>query len=85
MEHFQCPLNCGTSVLERVSIVDQGVYITTYTHAATSSLKLLVSVYHSALKFINGDPYGTYHCVLYNNVVWSSLALWHANYLYLLL
>ena len=37
-------------------------------HAALSTLKPLDAVYHSALCFITGDGFRTYHCVLYDKV-----------------
>ena len=44
-------------------------------HAATSTLKPLNALYHSALRFITGDGYRTHHCVLYDKVGWPSLAV----------
>ena len=41
--------------------------------AAPSVLKPLDTVYHSALRFISGEPYMTHHCVLYERVGWPSL------------
>ena len=54
-----------------LSVLDYGDII--YRHAAASTLKCLDSVYHSSIRFITGDSYGTHHCILYNKVGWSSL------------
>ena len=43
-------------------------------YAAPSALKLLDSVYHSAIRFVTGDAFRTHHCNLYKNVGWSPLA-----------
>ena len=45
-------------------------------------LKLLDSVFHSALSILTGDAYDTHHLFLYRKVGWSSLkemrdAHWH--------
>lgn len=37
-------------------------------NAAATSLKLLDTVFHSALSFITGDRFCTYHCLLYRKV-----------------
>ena len=55
-----------------LSILDYGDII--YRHASVTTLKILDSVYHSALRFITGEKYDTHHCILYNKVGWSSLA-----------
>ena len=39
-----------------------------YRNASATTLKSLDSVYHSALKFITGDPYNIHYCVLYEKV-----------------
>lgn len=44
-----------------------------YRHAASSTLKPLDSVYHSALGFIAGVGYNCQHCLLHDMVGWSSL------------
>ena len=63
-----------------MSVLDYGDVV--YRHASHSCLKLLDSVFHSALRFITGDAYDTHHCLLYEKVGWSSLkerrdAHWH--------
>ena len=63
-----------------MSVVDYADVI--YRHAAPSTLKRLDPVYHSALRFITGDPFNTHHCDLYSEVGWSSLQMrrdfhWH--------
>ena len=80
------PIISRKRVVEAVflSVLDYGDTI--YRHAATSTLKSLDSVYHSAIRFVTGDIYGTHHCILYNHVGWSSLTErrelhWHL-YLY---
>ncbi len=47
----------------------------TYGKAATSSLKSLDPVYHSALRLITGDSYSTHHGHLYQKVGWQALAV----------
>ncbi len=53
-----------------------------YRHASASTLKLLDSVYHSALRFATGDSYNTHHCTLYNKVGRPSLAQRRDTHLY---
>lgn len=55
-----------------ISVLDYGDVI--YGNASHSTLKTLDAVYHSALRFITGDHYGTHHCTLYNKVGWPALA-----------
>ena len=54
-----------------LSVLDYGDTI--YRSAAPSLLKRLDTVYHSALRWITGDCYGTHHCSLYENSGLSSL------------
>ena len=69
------PMISRKRVIEAVflSVLDYGDVI--YRHAADTTLKLLDSVYHSALRFITGDSYDTHHCLLYSKVGWSSLSM----------
>jgi exonuclease III len=55
-----------------ISVLDYGDVI--YGNASLSTLKTLDAVYHSALRFITGDRYGTHHCTLYNKVGWPALS-----------
>ena len=55
-----------------LSVLDYGDIV--YMYAAPSTLKLLDSVYHSAIRFVTGDAFRTHHCNLYKNVGWSPLA-----------
>src|SRR4029434_4094635 len=55
-----------------ISVLDYGDVI--YGNASHSTLKTLDAVYHSALRFITGDRYGTHHCTLYNKVGWPALS-----------
>ena len=55
-----------------LSVLDYGDII--YRSAAPSLLKQLDTVYHSALRWITGDDYGTHHCTLYVNAGLSSLS-----------
>ena len=50
-----------------LSVLDYGGDIV-YMYAAPSTLKLLDSVYHSAIRFVTGDAFRTHHCNLYKNV-----------------
>ncbi len=77
------PMFSRKRVVEAVflSVLDYGDVI--YRHAATSTLKQLDSVYHSALIFIAGDSYNTHHCTLYRKVGWSSLSLRRSYHWYL--
>lgn len=59
-----------TTILSRI---DYGDVI--YMHSASSSLKLLDTVYHAALRFITGHGVRTHHCSLYLKVGWSLLAM----------
>ena len=45
-----------------------------YRTASPSILKRLDTVYHSALRWVTGDSYGTHHCTLYGNTGLSSLS-----------
>ena len=77
------PLICRKRVIEAVflSVLDYGDVI--YKAAAPSTLKSLDSVYHSALRFITGDSYSTHHCILYDKVGWSPLAVRRDQHWYL--
>lgn len=55
-----------------LSVLDNGDVI--YRNAVPSPLKPLETVYHSALRFITVDSYGAHHCILCDEVGWSSLA-----------
>ena len=55
-----------------ISVLDYGDVI--YGNTSQTSLKSLDPVYHSALRFITGDRYGTHHCTLYNKVGWPALS-----------
>lgn len=44
-----------------------------YMHAKKSSLKMLDSVYHAALRFVTNSSFRTHHCNLYESVGWPSL------------
>ena len=44
-----------------------------YMHANQSSLKMLDSVYHAALRFVTNSSFRTHHCSLYESVGWPSL------------
>lgn len=46
-----------------------------YQHATASTLKSLDATYHCTLWFITGASYRTHHCVLYQNVGWTSLSM----------
>ena len=54
-----------------VSILDYGDIL--YMHANLSSLKMLDSVYHAALRFVTDLGFRTHHCSLYESVGWPSL------------
>lgn len=53
-------------------------------YATISNLKHVQAVYHSALKFITDDPYGTHHWVLYQKVGWPSIYVRGDHHLYIL-
>ncbi len=46
-----------------------------YQLASSYLLASLEAVYHGALRFITDCTYSTHHCILYNRVAWSSLAV----------
>lgn len=54
-----------------LSILDYGDIL--YMHANLSSLKMLDSVYHAALRFVTDSGFRTHHCSLYESVGWPSL------------
>ena len=68
------PIFCRKWIIQAVflSVLDYGDII--YRHAAATTMRPLDSVYHSALRFITGDSYGTHHCTLYKKVGWTSLS-----------
>uniref|UniRef100_A0A3B1IPA0 Reverse transcriptase domain-containing protein n=1 Tax=Astyanax mexicanus TaxID=7994 RepID=A0A3B1IPA0_ASTMX len=68
------PMHARKTIVEAtlLSVLDYGDVI--YKYESASSLKLLDPVYHSALRFITGDPYRTHHCDLYRKVGWPPLA-----------
>ena len=47
-----------------------------YGRAASSTLKPLDAVYHSAFRFITGDSYGTHRCLLYQKKLNRLLKRW---------
>lgn len=55
-----------------LSVMDYGDVI--HRHASATILIPFDAVYHSALRSIIGDVYSTHHCILYENVGWSSLS-----------
>lgn len=65
------PTFCRKRVAEAIfmSVLDHSDVI--YRHASSSALKLLDSVYNSALRFITGDVFGTHHCILCDRRVLS--------------
>ncbi len=69
------PVLSRKQIIEAIflSVLDYGDIICR--HASASTLKPLDSVYHSALRFITGDSYSTYHCILYEKVGWASLTV----------
>ncbi len=54
-------------------ILDYGDVV--YQHASSYLLASLEAVYHGALRFITDCKCSTHHCILYNRVAWSSLAV----------
>ena len=64
-----------------LSVLDYGDIV--YMYAAPSALKLLDSVYHSAIRFVTGDAFRTHHCNLYKNVGWAPLAVRRGKYCFL--
>ena len=54
-----------------LSVIDYGDIL--YMHANSSSLKMLDSVYHAALRFVSNSGFRTHHCKLYEKVGLSSL------------
>ena len=68
------PRFCRKRITEAVllSVLDYGDVI--YKNAAATTLKPLDAIYHSALRFITGDPYDTHHCTLYLKVGWPALS-----------
>ena len=54
-----------------LSVIDYGDIL--YMHANSSSLKMLDSVYHAALRFVSNSGFRTHHCKLYVKVGLSSL------------
>ncbi len=60
-------------------------YIVVYQHASSYLLACLEAVYHGALRFIKDCKFSTHHCILYNRVAWSSLAVRRKMHWYLLI
>ena len=56
-----------------------------YRHASVRSLRALDAVYHSALRLITEEAYGTHHCTLYEKVGWTSLSARRDLHLFLLI
>ncbi len=56
-----------------------------YQHASSYLLASLEAVYHGALSFITDCKFSTHHCILYNRVAWSSLAVRRQMHWYLLI
>ena len=65
--------NCRKEIVQSIflSVLDYGNTM----HASAATLKSLDSVYHSALRLINGDSFRTHHCILYQKAGWQSLAV----------
>ncbi len=63
-------------------ILDYGDVV--YQHASYL-LASLEAVYHGALRFITDCTFSTHHCILYNRVDWSSLAVRRQMHWYLLI
>lgn len=76
------PVPCRKRIIESVflSVLDYADVI--YRHAASSVLKPLDSVYHSAFRFITGDVYGTHHCTMCEKAGLSFLLERHDFYLW---
>ena len=56
-----------------LSVIDYGDIL--YMHASASTLRTLDSVYHASLRFITNAKSLTHHCILYDLVGWTSLAI----------
>ena len=54
-----------------------------YRFACSSTLAKLDPIYHAALPFITNSPFGTHHCLLYENVGWPSLSSRRMKHWYL--
>ncbi len=69
------PLFTQKRIIEAVflSVLDYGDIV--YGQAANSTLKPLDALYHSALRFITGDSYGTHHCLLYQKTGLPALSM----------
>lgn len=67
------PLSCRKRIIESVilPVLDYGDII--YKNATISSLSMLDSIYHSAIRFSTGSAYNTHHCILYDTIGWPSL------------
>ncbi len=57
----------------------------TIVHASSYRLASLEAVYHGDLRFITDCKFSTHHCILYNRVAWSSLAVRRQMHWYLLI
>ncbi len=64
-------------------ILDYGDVV--HQHASSYRLASLEAVYHGALRFITDCKFSTHHCILYNRVAWSSLAVRRQMHWYLLI
>ncbi len=64
-------------------ILDYGDVV--YQHASSYLLASLEAVYHGALRFITDCKFSTHHCILYNRVAWSLLAVRRQMHWYLLI
>lgn len=64
-----------------LSVLDYGDVI--YMNASITSLKLLDTVYHGALRFITNFRALTHHCSLYDRVGWSALSTRRLNHWYI--
>ncbi len=76
------PMSCRkrTEGATLLFVLDYAAVI--YRHAASSALKPLDSVYHSALRFITGASCNTYRCLLHDMTCWPSLEMrWNAHWL----
>jgi hypothetical protein len=56
-----------------MSVIDHGDII--YMNVTATTLKSLDATFHCALRFITAASYRNHHCVLYQNVGWTSLSM----------
>ncbi len=64
-----------------LTVLDYGDIL--YMHAASSILTSLDSVYHASLRFITNAKSRTHHCILYEMVGWTSLAIHRKQHWYI--